>query len=78
MIPKHWRRYTIPKELTVIRWIADFAERVKQLERFSNAANQGGAKELKVTLVPCYGYSFDSETRDKYFAQRILPVRDQE
>lgn len=50
VIPKHWNRYTIPKGLTVIRWIADFAERIKQLQVISQAANSGGAKELKVII----------------------------
>jgi len=51
VIPKDWDRYTIPKGLTVIRWIADFAERIKQLQTISQAANSGGAKDLKNVTV---------------------------
>lgn len=34
--------------MTVIQWVADFSERIKQLQHISQAAASGGAKELKV------------------------------
>ena len=50
ILPSNWRRYTVPKGLTVLQWVADFSDRVKQLQKISHAANTGGAKGLKV----CY------------------------
>ena len=38
----------MPKGLTVLQWVADFSDRVKQLQKISHAANTGGAKGLKV------------------------------
>jgi len=35
--------------MTVIQWVADFSDRIKQLQQISQAAANGGAKELKVT-----------------------------
>ena len=40
-------RYTIPKGLTVIQWIVDLAERMKQLQAISKLTNANGAKDLK-------------------------------
>lgn len=34
--------------MTVIQWVADFSERIKQLQQISQGAASGGAKELKV------------------------------
>lgn len=34
--------------MTVIQWVADFSERIKQLQMISQGAAAGGAKELKV------------------------------
>jgi len=48
MIPETWQRYTIPAGTTVINWIIDFNERVKQLHSISQASQQGGAAALKV------------------------------
>ena len=48
ILPSNWRRYTVPKDLTVLQWVADFSDRVKQLQKISHAANTGGAKGLKV------------------------------
>lgn len=50
ILPSNWRRYTVPTGLTVLQWVADFSDRVKQLQKISHAANTGGAKGLKV----CY------------------------
>ena len=48
ILPSNWRRYTVPKGLTVLQWVADFSDRIKQLQKISHAANTGGAKGLKV------------------------------
>lgn len=37
--------------MTVIQWVSDFSERIKQLQNISLAAASGGAKELKVVTV---------------------------
>ena len=42
MIPKTWRRYTIPKNLIIEPWIVDFALRIKQMSEISKQfAEQG-------------------------------------
>ena len=48
ILPRSWCRYTVPASMTVIQWVADFSERVKQLQAISQGAASGGAKELKV------------------------------
>jgi len=48
VIPQSWKRYTVPKTLTVIQWITDFSDRVKQLESISNLVADQGYKSLKV------------------------------
>ena len=50
ILPSNWRRYTVPKGLTVVQWVVDFSDRVKQLQKISQAANSGGAKGLKVNI----------------------------
>jgi len=50
MIPEMWQRYTIPAGTTVINWMIDFNERVKQLQVISQASQHGGAAALKVRL----------------------------
>lgn len=52
ILPRSWCRYTVPTSMTVIQWVADFSERIKQLQQISQAAASGGAKELKV-LIAC-------------------------
>ncbi|XP_067011460.2 dynein heavy chain, cytoplasmic isoform X2 [Anabrus simplex] len=47
ILPPSWRRYTVPRGCTVIQWITDFSQRVKQLQEVSQLVSQGGAKELK-------------------------------
>lgn len=37
--------------MTVIQWVSDFSERIKQLQNISLAAASGGAKELKVVTA---------------------------
>lgn len=48
IIPVSWKRYTVPAELTVIQWITDFTERVKQFQNLSKASQTGGPLALKV------------------------------
>uniref|UniRef100_A0A3B3C6G1 Dynein heavy chain C-terminal domain-containing protein n=1 Tax=Oryzias melastigma TaxID=30732 RepID=A0A3B3C6G1_ORYME len=45
ILPRSWCRYTVPASMTVIQWVADFSERIKQLQQISQAAAGGGAKE---------------------------------
>jgi len=47
IIPSSWKRYTVPAGLTVIQWITDFSERIKQLQQVSQASQQGGPSALK-------------------------------
>ncbi|XP_016305378.1 LOW QUALITY PROTEIN: cytoplasmic dynein 1 heavy chain 1-like [Sinocyclocheilus anshuiensis] len=47
ILPRSWSRYTVPAAMTVIQWVADFSERIKQLQQISQGAASGGAKELK-------------------------------
>ena len=51
VIPKSWNRYKVPPELTVIQWIVDLADRMKQLKNVSKVTNTSGARELKNTKV---------------------------
>jgi len=51
ILPPSWRRYTVPRGCTVIQWITDFSQRVKQLQEVSLLVSQGGAKELKTFNV---------------------------
>lgn len=48
MIPDAWKAYTVPRGATVIQWVTDFAQRVKQLQDISKQVAQFGAGELKV------------------------------
>lgn len=48
IIPANWRRYTVPRGCTVIQWITDFSNRVKQLQQVSQLVSTCGAKELQV------------------------------
>lgn len=38
-VPASWRRYTVPKSVTVMEWMNDFVERVKQLSRISHSSD---------------------------------------
>lgn len=51
IIPKGWRRYTVPVGCTVIQWITDFSNRVQQLQKVSKLVSQAGAKELQVFSI---------------------------
>ncbi|KAF0044179.1 hypothetical protein F2P81_003337 [Scophthalmus maximus] len=57
---QRWCRYTVPTSMTVIQWVADFSERIKQLQQISQGAASGGAKELKNIHV-CLGSLFVPE-----------------
>lgn len=50
ILPRSWSHYTVPAGMTVIQWVSDFSERIKQLQNISQAAASGGAKELKVDM----------------------------
>uniref|UniRef100_A0A1A8G9X4 Cytoplasmic dynein 1 heavy chain 1 n=2 Tax=Nothobranchius TaxID=28779 RepID=A0A1A8G9X4_9TELE len=60
ILPRSWCRYTVPASMTVIQWVSDFSERIKQLQQISQAAASGGAKELKNVHV-CLGSLFVPE-----------------
>jgi dynein heavy chain 1 len=47
MIPGDWKMYTIPIGCTVIQWVTDFSDRVKQMQKISSACTSGGASVLK-------------------------------
>ncbi|XP_041430591.1 cytoplasmic dynein 1 heavy chain 1 isoform X2 [Xenopus laevis] len=47
ILPRSWSRFTVPAGMTVIQWVADFSDRIKQLQNISQAAANSGAKELK-------------------------------
>jgi dynein heavy chain 1 len=49
ILPGNWRRYTVPRGCTVIQWITDFSQRVKQLQQVSKLVSTAGAKELQVS-----------------------------
>eukprot|EP00731_Ephydatia_muelleri_P024350 Em0016g621a len=51
IIPKSWRRYTVPPGLTVMQFVTDFSERVKQLQLFSKQVESHGSKVLKSLQV---------------------------
>lgn len=51
IIPDQWQAYTVPRGATVIQWITDFSQRVKQLQEISQQVAQFGAGELKVHTV---------------------------
>jgi len=42
LIPRTWRKYTVPKGLLVQPWVVDFAERIRQLSQIADQfAEQG-------------------------------------
>jgi len=50
LIPKSWRKYTVPKNLTVQQWVLDFSDRIKQLASISKLFFNGwfaGFEELQ-------------------------------
>lgn len=51
LIPRNWRRYTVPKELIVQPWLLDFAERIKQMTAISKQFQEHGVEALKNYVV---------------------------
>jgi len=51
IIPKNWKRYKIPTNLTVQPWIVDFSERIKQMTNISKQFGEQGALSLKHSVV---------------------------
>ncbi|CAG0913348.1 unnamed protein product [Notodromas monacha] len=47
VVPKSWKKYTVPQETTVSVWVTDLALRLSQLERLSEASQRDGAKGLR-------------------------------
>lgn len=45
MIPSHWHKYKTPESFTVIQWITDFADRIKQMQTISSSST-GNLKVL--------------------------------
>uniref|UniRef100_A0A8C8CT01 Dynein heavy chain C-terminal domain-containing protein n=1 Tax=Oncorhynchus tshawytscha TaxID=74940 RepID=A0A8C8CT01_ONCTS len=43
ILPHSWCHYTVPASMTVIQWVADFSEHVKQLQAISQGAASEGA-----------------------------------
>jgi len=63
IVPDRWLRYDIPFGMTVIQWIADFAQRAQQLTSLAQAASQAGDaanKALKKVHI-CLGSLFSPE-----------------
>lgn len=50
-LPAGWRRYTVPSGCTVIQWVSDFSQRVKQLQQVSQLVSQRGANQIKVNYL---------------------------
>lgn len=67
ILPRSWCRYTVPSSMTVIQWVSDFSERIKQLQQISQGAASGGAKELKVMLVYKNKQEFTLQLYDNMF-----------
>ena len=47
IVPKSWSRYKVPFNTTVNQWIADFCQRVKQLDEISRNVSSNGASALR-------------------------------
>ena len=54
IIPDSWKAYTVPRGATVIQWVTDFAQRVRQLQEISQQVAQFGSVELKVKKITYY------------------------
>ena len=70
IIPDSWRAYTVPRGATVIQWVTDFAQRVKQLQEISKQVAQFGATELKVCLFIIFCVKF--EIKDFRLAEVLM------
>lgn len=51
LIPRNWRRYTVPKDLIVQPWLLDFSERIKQMSAISKQFQEHGVEALKSYIV---------------------------
>merc|ERR1719158_181676 len=51
IIPESWARYKVPQSCSVASWIADFSQRVKQLQKVSSSVAGGSAAALKSVTV---------------------------
>merc|ERR1719481_1759741 len=51
IIPSSWARYKVPSSCSVASWIADFSQRVKQLQKVSASVAGGSAQSLKTVTV---------------------------
>ena len=49
IIPRSWSIYKVPAGLTVLQWVVDFSERIKQLQTISNQVLKEGSHVLKVS-----------------------------
>jgi hypothetical protein len=72
ILPPNWRRYTVPRGCTVIQWITDFSQRVKQLQEVSLLVSQGGAKELKVLCLSVCGSSI--RLRSSFLTDHVFDI----
>jgi dynein heavy chain 1, cytosolic len=51
IIPKNWKRYKIPTNLTLQLWIVNFSERIKQMISISKQFGEQSALSLKHSVV---------------------------
>ena len=51
MIPASWLRYKVPSSCSVAAWMTDFAQRVKQLTKVSQAVSGNLGASLKTVTV---------------------------
>jgi len=42
IIPDHWRKYKVPKSISLNHWVADFRSRLQQLESITNESQYAG------------------------------------
>ncbi|CAI4230233.1 unnamed protein product [Auanema sp. JU1783] len=66
-VPSDWRRYTVPNSVTVMDWMLDFVERMKQLIRVSSSDN---LKKEEVWL----GGTFSAEAYVTATRQQIAQI----
>ncbi|TRY83561.1 hypothetical protein DNTS_016270 [Danionella cerebrum] len=72
ILPRSWSRYTVPTSMTVIQWVADFSDRIKQLQQISQKAASGGAKELKLLGEACGDSGQAVEAKVNYASYNIV------
>ena len=42
IIPDHWKKYKVPKSVSLNHWVADFRSRLQQLESITNESQYAG------------------------------------